>query len=75
MELKKCARCGCFYSSNDSVCSACLIKDKQDINNLNNYIGNSPYVESIDSLSFGTGISVKNISRIINNKSINNLFE
>ncbi len=70
MELKKCVRCGCFFTSADSVCSACSVKDKQDIYTLNNYIINSPSVESVDSLSFGTGVSVKNISRFIENNAI-----
>lgn len=38
MELKKCVRCGCFFSSPNDVCSNCEAKDKQDIYNLSNYI-------------------------------------
>ena len=70
MELKKCVRCGCFFTSDSNVCSDCAVKDKQDIYNLNNYIINSPSVESVDSLSFDTGVSVKNITRFINDNSI-----
>ena len=70
MELKKCVRCGCFFASADTVCSACAVKDKQDIYNLNSYIINSPSVESVDSLSFDTGVSVKNISRFIEDNAI-----
>ena len=41
MEFKKCARCGCFFDSPNVVCSKCEIKDKQDINKINNYIAAS----------------------------------
>lgn len=70
MELKKCARCGCFFASANNVCCNCATKDKQDIYTLNNFIVASPEVNSIDSLSFYTGVSVKNIYRFIENNAI-----
>lgn len=73
MELKRCARCGCFFTSGSDVCVNCESKDRQDISNLNNYIMNSAGADSIDSLSFNTGVSVKNISRFIENNVIENL--
>ena len=63
MEFKKCARCGCFFASPNDVCCICEARDKQDIYNLNSYIVTSPASTSIESLSFDTGVSVKNISR------------
>lgn len=72
MELKKCVRCGCFFASNNDVCTVCEVKDKQDIYNINNYIANSSAADSIDNLSFNTGVSVKNISRFIDNNYISN---
>ena len=73
MELKKCVRCGCFFASPSDVCSNCEAQDKQDIYNLSNYIVTSPSVTSIENLSYNTGVSVKNISRFIDNNSIANL--
>lgn len=73
MELKKCVRCGCFFSSESDVCCSCADKDKKDIYNLNNFIVNSNVVPSLDNLSYGTGISIKNINRFIENNSIANL--
>jgi len=70
MELKKCVRCGSFFSSANVVCSNCETKDKQDIYKLNDYIENSPVNASIEDISFGTGVSLKNISRFIDNNSI-----
>ena len=73
MEFKRCARCGCFFTSANDVCCNCETKDRQDIYNLNNYIVTSPNNISIDNLSASTGISMKNISRFIENKAISNL--
>ena len=73
MEFKRCARCGCFFESYNSVCCNCEAKDKQDIYTLNNYLLDFPSVSSIDNLSYNTGVSTKNISRFIENNIISNL--
>ena len=73
MEFKRCARCGCFFESSNSVCCNCEAKDKQDIYALNNYLLDFPSVSSIDNLSYNTGVSTKNISRFIENNIISNL--
>lgn len=73
MDFKKCVRCGCFFVSSNDVCCNCETKDKQDIYNLKNYIINSYSDCSIDNLSFNTGVSVKNISRFIENNAFGNL--
>ena len=44
MEFKRCARCGCFFESSNSVCCNCEAKDKQDIYTLNNYLLDFPSV-------------------------------
>lgn len=72
MELKKCARCGCFFASNSDVCCNCEVKDKHDIYTLNDYIVNSPTVGSVDSLAYNTGVSAKNIARFIEHNDISN---
>lgn len=70
MELKKCARCGCFFASSSDVCCNCETKDNQDIYTLNNYIGSTSSISSVSSLSSNTGVSVKNINRLIENNKI-----
>lgn len=75
MELKKCARCGCFFASSNNVCCNCEPKDIQDIYNLKNYIINSCSDYSIDTLSFNTGVSVKNISRFIEDNNISEIIK
>lgn len=71
MELKKCNRCGCFYISENAVCSNCEPKDNLEISKLNNYIENNGTNYSLDELSVSTGVSLKNLNRFINNKEIN----
>lgn len=72
MDFKKCVRCGCFFVSANDVCCNCETRDKQDICNLKNYIINSYSDCSIDNMSFNTGVSVKNISRFIENNVFGN---
>ena len=37
MNLNKCCRCGCFYSSEGNVCPNCQPKDFNEIAKLKNY--------------------------------------
>lgn len=63
MEFKKCARCGCFFMSDDSVCCNCKPKDKFDTLKLQNYLEEHSSPTSLEEISIGTGISIKNLSR------------
>ena len=71
MELKKCNRCGCFYISENDVCSSCEPKDALEITKLNNYIAQNGTNYSLDEVAVSTGISVKNLNRFINNNGLN----
>ncbi len=70
MEFKKCARCGCFFISEDSVCCHCKPKDKFDSIKLQNYLEEHSSPTSLEEISIGTGISIKNLCRF---KEIQNL--
>ena len=71
MDFKKCARCGCFFLSNDVVCPKCLPKDKCDISKLTNYINdNNITASTISNLSVNTGITLKNINRYLDSDII-----
>ena len=63
MEFKKCARCGCFFVSEDSVCCNCKSKDKFDSIKLQNYLEEHSSPTTLEEISIGTGISIKNLSR------------
>ena len=70
MEFKKCARCGCFFMSDNNVCCNCETRDISDITLLNNFIDSDIKYSSIHDISINTGISVNNLNRFIKDKNI-----
>jgi len=73
MQLNKCSRCGCFFTTNDSVCPNCKPKDMSDINKLKNFLADYNSTFSFDEISYETGISAKNLHRIFNSDEYTNL--
>ena len=69
MEIKKCARCGNFFSSEFAVCKNCERKDNAELKKLKVFIaeqleeGNTKY----DVVS-STGIAMKNLNRYLSGK-------
>ena len=75
MNFNKCCRCGCFYISNTHVCPNCEQKDINDICVLKNYFSENGLPNSIEALSSYTGISLKNVNRLINeNNELSNIY-
>ena len=70
MNLNKCERCGCFFASKSSVCPNCESKDENDINQLMNFLNESDTSVTIESLAFSTGISLKNVNRLLKDKDL-----
>jgi len=71
MFLKKCIRCGSFFSSSDSICSNCVSKDEAEINKLKNFFENSTEkISSIYEISANTGITSQNLNRFLENSDI-----
>ena len=58
MEFKKCARCGCFFMSNNDVCCNCESKDMFDIAKLNSIMEDNINFNSIQELSNESGITI-----------------
>lgn len=73
MEFKKCARCGCFFISNNDVCCNCESRDRFDVAKLNNILEENDNLNSVESLSIASGINLNNINRFIKNNKISNL--
>ena len=73
MNFYKCKRCGGFFSiEGQSCCPSCIIKDNNEISNLNSFItenNNNPM--SVNELSSITGVSTNNISRYITSNKLN----
>ncbi len=70
MEFKKCNRCGGFFVAEGNVCPKCSPKDALELSTFKNYIEENG-LSSLENMSIGTGISVKNINRFINLEGIN----
>ena len=73
MQLNKCSRCGCFFMTNDSVCPNCKPKDMCDMNKLKSFFEEASPDASIEAISHGTGISEKNLHRLISSDDFANL--
>lgn len=71
MEFKKCARCGCFFASENNICYNCQPKDALELSKLNNYIEKYGNNNSLDDISVSTGISLNNLNRYIIDNGIN----
>lgn len=67
MEFKKCERCGCFFTSTGDTCINCSPKDRLEMSKLKNFLeGTSSYEGiNIDSISYNTGITIKNLNRFL----------
>ena len=72
MKFNKCVRCGCFFASSDDVCPSCKSKDEVDKHTLKNYLDNADSPLSLDSLSFNSGVELKNINRYMESKEFSN---
>ena len=63
MQFNKCSRCGCFFVNSDDVCPNCKPKDNFEMNKLKSFLEDSNNYESIENISYNTGISIKNLNR------------
>ena len=66
MELKRCARCGSFFTSESEVCQICNKKDSADVLKLKNFLEETEDVVNKEELAIHTGISIKNLNRYLN---------
>ncbi len=69
MQFNKCSRCGCFFVSTGDVCPNCKPKDEIEMNKLRNFLEDSNMNCSLESISYNTGISTKNLNRYFTNDS------
>ena len=57
MELKKCIRCGCFFTTEDNLCPNCK--------HLKSFIEANGAPSSVQELSFQSGLSLYDINRYL----------
>lgn len=65
MQFNKCCRCGCFFVSSGDVCPNCASKDNFEMQKLKNFLEDSDESCSLESISYDTGISIKNLNRFL----------
>lgn len=74
MEIKKCSRCGSFYTSDAQVCQNCMPKDKQDMVKLQGYVENNSCNLSKQQISIDTGISIRNLNRYLQAEEFKDIY-
>ena len=66
MEVKRCARCGVFYTNSGYVCPKCTTKDNMELSQFKNFVEeNGIEINSLKQISAETGISEKNLNRFL----------
>jgi len=75
MELKKCARCGKFFTSDVEVCNECEKKDLADLSKLKGFLEDG-YVTGTSKLEISayTGISTRNLTRYLGYQEFSGIF-
>ncbi len=74
MNCKKCKRCGCFFVSDNEVCSKCESKDNMELAKLRNYLSSNEVV-SLEELSNNVGIAPANLNRFIASEEFSEVYK
>ena len=75
MELKRCARCGKFYASNEDVCHECEKKDNAELNKLKGFFEEEYLAGTTKSqISASTGISTRNLNRYLSYEEFSGIY-
>ena len=72
MELKKCIRCGCFFTTEDNLCPNCKQRDDSDKKYLKSFIETNGAPSSVQELSFQSGLSLYDINRYLKESELDN---
>lgn len=75
MELKRCARCGKFYSTDVEVCQECEKKDYADLSKLKGFFADY-YVTGVtkSEITAHTGISARNLNRYLGYEEFSGIY-
>ena len=66
MEVKRCSRCGAFYTNQGYVCAKCTNKDNLELSQFKNFVEkNGVEISSLRQVSSETGISERNLNRFL----------
>lgn len=75
MELKRCARCGKFYSADVDVCQECAKKDSADLSKLKGFFEEvNAYGITKNDIISSTGISARNLNRYLGYEEFSGIY-
>ena len=67
MEVKRCSRCGAFYTNQGNVCPKCTCKDNLELSQFKNFVEEyGVEITSLSQIAKQTGISERNLNRFLN---------
>ena len=66
MEVKRCSRCGAFYTNQGNVCAKCTSKDNFELSQFKDFVEEKGVeVNTLSQIANETGISEKNLNRFL----------
>ena len=73
--IKKCARCGCLYTTDADVCQECKNKDMADLSKLKGFFAEitTAGITKNDIIS-STGISARNLNRYLGYEEFSGIY-
>lgn len=75
MEIKRCARCGSLYITENEVCNECLIKDNAEVVKLRGILNEGLEAGTTkQELAIKTGITSKNLNRYLQNEEFSGIY-
>lgn len=66
MEVRRCSRCGAFYTNQGYVCAKCTTKDNFELSQFKNFVEqNGVDVNSLKQISSEIGVTEQNLNRFL----------
>lgn len=75
MEIKKCVRCGSLYTTENSVCNECLVKDNAEVVKLRGVLSEGLEVGTTkQDLAIKAGITARNLDRYLSAEEFSGIY-
>ena len=75
MEIKRCARCGSLYITENEVCNECLIKDNAEVIKLRVFLSEGLEAGTTkQDLAIKTGITARNLDRYLQTEEFSEIY-
>ena len=75
MEIKRCARCGSLYTTDNEVCNECLVKDNVEVIKLRGVLNEGLEAGTTkQDLAIKAGITSRNLERYLQNEEFSGIY-